>query len=162
MSLQCLSMTLALPAAALTACWALLVAQAMLLAEVNLGVMAIRVRDLQACTGCRGSVVLSMPGARGSTVPHSVSLPGWALAFAPHFLWLSSVACCDLMQAQQQSDDKQAASQNQQQMVTLRQMADATLGRVGGTATSAIYLLLSFSLLTAYIAKVRPGAAVRH
>ena len=39
-------------------------------------------------------------------------------------------------------------------MVTLRQMAEATLGRPGGIAASAIYLLLSFSLLTAYIAKV--------
>ena len=38
-------------------------------------------------------------------------------------------------------------------MVTLRQMARATLGRGGGAAVSAVYLALSFSLLTAYIAK---------
>lgn len=40
--------------------------------------------------------------------------------------------------------------------MTLRQMAEATLGRPGGVAASAIYLLLAFSLLTAYIAKVPP------
>jgi len=57
-------------------------------------------------------------------------------------------------QAQEQPGDGAAAGQ--QQMVTLRQMAEATLGRPGGVAASAIYLLLAFSLLTAYIAKVPP------
>ena len=54
-------------------------------------------------------------------------------------------------QAQQQAAAGQPAGR---QMVTLRQMAGATLGRAGGAAASATYLLLSFSLLTAYIAKV--------
>jgi hypothetical protein len=40
------------------------------------------------------------------------------------------------------------------QIVTLRQMADATLGRPGSLAVSFVYLPLSFSLLTAYIVKV--------
>lgn len=34
-------------------------------------------------------------------------------------------------------------------------MANEMLGRPGSVAVSAVYLLLSFSLLTAYIAKVR-------
>lgn len=40
-------------------------------------------------------------------------------------------------------------------VVTLRQMASATLGTAGSVAVSAVYLLLSYSLITAYVAKVR-------
>lgn len=49
-----------------------------------------------------------------------------------------------------------------QQMVTLRQMARATLGRSGGAAVSVVYLALSFSLLTAYIAKAHPSHPSLH
>lgn len=58
---------------------------------------------------------------------------------------------------QERSAGGVGGSSTGQQMVTLRQMARATLGRGGGAAVSIVYLALSFSLLTAYIAKAHPS-----
>lgn len=133
-------------AAALGVCWAMLAAQAMLLAEVNLGVTAMRVRkpaDVlnKQLRHLHCSTEANQQEIRGRPCTSKVKLAVFGRTRG-------------VLQLQEQQDSGSPPAAAQQQMVTLRQMAEATLGRAGGATASAVYLLLSFSLLIAYIAKV--------
>lgn len=95
-----------------------------------------------------GAGVLALPAATAPAgfLPSAAVMCGcWALLTAEAFL-LAETNCFLRPKASN-------ATGTAHQIVTLRQMADATLGRPGSLAVSFVYLPLSFSLLTAYIVK---------
>ena len=123
--------------------WAFLVAQALLLAEVNINMYW---ADKPNCT-----LVSSSDDEEGDT---------------PMML-TEAVVMCDRRGDRERLDgfrgfadfsefggDRETAKNNNTNMTTLRAMAERTLGKNVGRLTTSIYLSLSYCLLVAYLSKV--------
>ena len=117
--------------------WAFLVAQALLLAEVNINIYW---ADKPDC-----SLVSSSDDEDGGE---------------PMML-TDAVVVCDRRGDRARLDgfsgfggDRETAKNNNTNMTTLRAMAERTLGKSVGRLTTSIYLSLSYCLLVAYLSKV--------
>ncbi|KAK9804780.1 hypothetical protein WJX72_004945 [[Myrmecia] bisecta] len=97
-----------------------------------------------------GAGILALPAVSapaGFFPSTSVMLACWSL------LALEAMAIAEVNLALRARRLK-AGEMEADEVVTLRQMAESTLGPLGASAMSLVYLGLSYSLLTAYISKV--------